>query len=102
MLTGWEGGGRRVDPGVGGVHRKGTCEQGVLEEKKTSVWLCGLGWCWLMCHRNANRRVSPLGDWRNHLPGLFKALQLVCGERAVVRVGQIFKIMGSKHVDFWR
>lgn len=46
--------------------------------------------------------MSPLGDWRNHLPGLFKALQLVCGERAVVRVGQIFKIMGSKHVDFWR
>lgn len=41
MLTGWERGGRRVDPGVRGVHRKGTCEQGVLEEKNhlgLAVW----------------------------------------------------------------
>lgn len=42
---------------------------------------------------------EPQGNWRKYLPGLFKAPQLVCGERTVLRVEQIFKIM-DKHVDF--
>lgn len=78
--------------------RKGHLE-GSSGGKKEMVRLCGV--CVLMRSRNANQEGESQGDWRKYLPGLFKALQLVCGERTVLRVGQTFKIT-DKQVEFWR
>lgn len=71
--------------------------KGVLEEK-TLVWLSGL---FVDAQQECEQEGEPQGNWWKYLPSLFKAPQLVCGERTVLRVEQIFKIV-DKHVDLWR
>ena len=55
--------------------------KGVLEEKPGVV----CEGCVCRCASGMRMRAGgrALGDWGKYLPGLFKALQLVCGERTL-------------------
>lgn len=72
--------------------------KGVLEEKKKTLGVA-LWHGFVVAQQEWEQEDEPQGDWRKYLPGLFKAPQLVCEERTVLGVEQIFKIM-DKHVDF--